>query len=158
MEEVWAEIEGFPDYFVSNYGYVRSLNSGRILRGRLSTLGYLRVRLFNESGFKDVYMSQLVAKAFFHNYEPGMKVSPINGDPTNCDVRNLRFRRGPEKVRVPRPRPSWGKKVRVIETGEVFRSARQCAIALDANYGAIYSVLRGERHSHLGFTFEYLEE
>jgi hypothetical protein len=53
--------------------------------------------------------------------------------------------------------PRLGSAVRIIETDEVFRTARDCANYIGGDYGSIYACLRGDRRSHMGFTFEYHE-
>jgi hypothetical protein len=54
--------------------------------------------------------------------------------------------------------PVTPKAVRIVETGEILGSARIVAKHIDGAYGDVYQCLRGERHTHKGFTFEYVEE
>lgn len=54
--------------------------------------------------------------------------------------------------------PVTPKAVRIIETGEVFQSARVVAKHIDGAYGDVYLCLRGERYTHKGYTFEYVED
>ena len=42
--------------------------------------------------------------------------------------------------------------------GVVFESAREVAKHIDGAYGDVYQCLRGERHTHKGFTFEYVTD
>lgn len=53
--------------------------------------------------------------------------------------------------------PVTPRAVRIIETGEVFGSARLCALAIGGAYGDVYLCLRGERYTHKGYTFEYVD-
>ena len=55
-------------------------------------------------------------------------------------------------------RGGWARKVRVIETGEVFDSAIACADSINGDYSHIYKVIKGERKSHKGLTFEYIPD
>ena len=155
MEEVWAEIEGFPNYMVSTFGRVYNSSTHVYLKGRPTQQGYLRVVIAG----KDQYIAQLVAKAFFGAFRHGMHVSHVNGDKNNNSTVNLRLRAGMRRVDDNRENHrEWGRRVRIVETGEVFRTVRDCANYIGGDYGSIYAVLRGKRNHHQGFTFEYYEE
>ena len=160
-EVSWVAIEGYPHYAVNQYGDVLNLNTDRLLRPRSNGYehgGYLRVALSHEGRVVDHYVHQLVAKAFFHNWRDGMHVKHVNGDNTNNALINLCIRHSPkDREDNYTPRDGWGKKVIVRETGRIFRNVRECAKAINGDYSAIYSCLRGDRRQHLGFTFEYLE-
>jgi hypothetical protein len=54
--------------------------------------------------------------------------------------------------------PPVPKKVMIVESGEIFASARACANYINGDYSAVYRCLRGNRETHLGFTFVYIEE
>jgi hypothetical protein len=159
LEELWAEIDGYPNYIVSNYGEVVSLRTDQRLRARPNADGYLRVALSREGVSKDHYVHQLVAKAFFGSFRNGMHVSHVNGDKENNSTHNLRLRSG--KVGTAQrdnEQEPWGQRVRIIETGQVFRTARECARHIGGDYGSVYACLRGRRNRHLGYTFEYYGE
>lgn len=92
MEE-WVEIEGFPDYSVSNYGRVRTNKSERILRCNLNQYGLLQVGLMRNGVQRHRSVPLLVAKAFLPQ-PPGPFDTPINldGDRFNNHVNNLLWR------------------------------------------------------------------
>ena len=50
------------------------------------------------------------------------------------------------------------KKVRIIETGEVFDSYREAANAIRGNRSCVYLALKGWRKGHKGYTFEYVDD
>ena len=161
MEEKWAEVEGYPNYLVSNYGQVFSRNHNTLLRPRLSHKGYQRVVLSDGGKRTEIYIQVLVARAFFGDFRDGMRIKHVNGDLGDNRVDNLRVWNSnlPEH---PADRVlkfgTWGKRVRIIETGQVFRTVRDCANHIGGDYGTIYACLRGERNIHLGYTFEYVED
>lgn len=168
MEELWQAIEGYPNYLVSNFGYVLNRNSNRILRGRPNDRGFLRVRLwtyhpvdeFGNGGRttgKDFYVAQLVAQAFFGDWRDGMRVTHVDGDYNNNALWNLRLRQGIIGMHYESNKAFTGKPIRVIETGEEFRTVKDAANYLGGDYATIYKVLRGERRTHLGYRFEYVE-
>ena len=51
---------------------------------------------------------------------------------------------------------NWAKPIRIVELDIEFRSVRTAAIYIEGDYGAIYRVLKGERPSHKGYTFVYV--
>lgn len=161
IEEEWRIISSAPEYEVSNYGGVRNRTTGRILTPSVhSGNGYCRYSLPTVYGFtKTYYAHRLVAAAFFPNYERGLQITHIDGDPTNNEVSNLKYRNKRSAFNIySAVIPPKDRKVRIRETGEVFMSVRQCAKYIGGDYSTIYRVLRGERASHKGYTFEYYEE
>lgn len=155
----WAEVAGFPDYAVSNYGEVKSLRFDKILQPRVDAYGKLRVTLYVDRTAHDAYIHRLVAAAFIDGYEDGTWVKHRDGDPTNNFVYNLRFnvdqRMGQLVKDVSEPK---FRRVMVTETGMIFRTVVDCANYIGGHASSIYRVLRGERPSHLGYTFQYVEE
>lgn len=47
------------------------------------------------------------------------------------------------------------KRVRIIETGEIFDSAEECAKAIGGNPSGISAVINGRQEKHMGLTFAY---
>ena len=57
-----------------------------------------------------------------------------------------------------RPNRARARKVRIVETGDIFLTVENCAKYIGGDPSSIYRVLRGERISHKGLTFEYYYE
>lgn len=163
------EIEGYPNYAVSNYGQILNVVSGKRLRPRLSTEGALRVTLSRNGVLREFKIHHLVAQAFIKAYVMGEQVIHLNDDKTNNTPGNLRIRKyvrpisdhhlpilegydGSDGGR------RWGRRVQIVETGQIFRTARDCARYIRGDYASIYSCLRGDRKSHRGYTFEYFDK
>lgn len=161
IEEVWVPLEGYPNYTVSNFGDVKNTTTNQILRHRPDAKGYLRVSLSNRGVVRDHYIHQLVAKCFFGRFEEGEQMNWVNGDITDNFVGNLRLRKAARRAILDRAPISegrvWGKRVRVLETGAIYRTVRDCAAHIRGDHSTIYACLRGERKTHRGYTFEYWE-
>lgn len=55
--------------------------------------------------------------------------------------------------------PPKGNRIRVVETGEVYRGTRAVAEAIDGQFSAVAECLReSTRHTHKGYSFELLED
>lgn len=88
-----------------------------------------------------------------------------DGHPTNLDVFNLMFYKtdGSPIMFYRLDTGDWrrvrryAKKVRVVETGDIFESAREAANSLHAPLNTLYVILRGERQTWHGLHFEYFE-
>ena len=89
--EQWLDIEGFPDYCVSNRGRVYSRKTEKIMRGRPVSDGYLQVGLYRDGVRSWKYVSVLVAEAFLLNPEGLPDVDHIDHNRANNDVSNLRW-------------------------------------------------------------------
>lgn len=153
-------VDGYPNYAVSNLGRVVNIQRDRILNPRPNVEGHLRVSLSQEGIVRDFYVRRLVAGAFFVDYDPRQQVFHLNDDKEDNTVTNLRLRK-----RTPLPansvigtRKQTGRQVLVVETGDVYRTARDCARYIGGDYGSVYACLRGDRNSHMGFTFRYYDE
>ena len=158
VEEVWAEILGFPDYAVSNHGRVWNVQTDRILKVRPNSYGYSRVALMKDGTPWEKLVHQLVAEAFITGYYPGIQVRHHDNDRSNNNVNNLRFRGGARlgvlRRKVPEPRYPY---VIVLETGQIFVNAAECARWFGCAVSSIHRVLRGERSNYKGFTIEWYE-
>lgn len=158
VKELWEEIPGYPQYMVSNLGAVHNIKTGRPLKPRSNGRGYLRVALYKHQRVKDFYIHHLVAMMFLPEYEHGLQIRHDNGDLNNNAASNLRMQGG----RLFREAVARGngraRRVRIIETGEVFLSARDCAEYIGGDYGSVYLCLREGHRRHRGLHFEYYEE
>lgn len=155
--EIWAVIKEFPDYAVSNLGNVMSLRYERLLSPRPNSYGHHRVVLYRDRVAFDAYVHHLVAAAFTTGYEPGMQVRHRDNDQGNNEVTNLRFpsRGMGQLVRDP-PAPR-ARRVVIVGIDLTFRTVEDCAAYIGGDPSTIYRVLRGERLSHKGYTFAYVE-
>lgn len=166
MRETWVEVEGYPNYAVSDHGRVLNLERDRVLTPRPTGLGTLRVALSRMGVVTDHFIHHLVVQAFYGPLEPGSQVIHYDDDKTNNKPENLRIRKRSKRqptMSMPEEPPfmpdrRWGTPVQIIETGAIFRTVRDCANYIGGDYATIYACLRGERQSHRGNTFRYYEE
>lgn len=90
MEEIWKHIEGF-NYEVSNYGRVRRIETGKILKQYENKDGYLRVELRKKGKRKNYRVHRLVATAFISNPENLPQVNHKNEIKADNTVSNLEW-------------------------------------------------------------------
>lgn len=160
MEEIWMAVDGYPNYAVSNLGNVVNIKRDRLLLPRPNDEGHLRVSLSDGGVVRDFYVRRLVAAAFFSDYDPRQQVFHWNDDKEDNTVDNLRLRKRDRLSAnsFTSRRKQTGRPIEVVETGAVYRTARDCARFIGGDYGSVYACLRGERKSHMGFTFRYHDE
>lgn len=100
MKEVWKDIAGYEGlYQVSNKGNVRSLDhavgnrfySGRSVKQRLDSYGYLIVTFFKKGTRKDYKVHRLVATTFISNPNNYPTVNHKNEIKTCNEVWNLEW-------------------------------------------------------------------
>jgi DNA-binding NarL/FixJ family response regulator len=95
MEEIWKEIEGAKDYFVSSHGRVKGMRR-RIMRLAVSHKGYLVCRIPNRKYSQP--LSRVVAKAFIANPHNKPQVNHKDGNKQNNCVSNLEWNTCKENI------------------------------------------------------------
>lgn len=149
--EDWRSIDEFPDYQVSSEGRVRNVRTGRVLTPSW-VQGCKVVPIRRENRPKNHYVHRLVAMAFIRPDIEGLQVKFVNGDKNDCSTRNLRV----TDFRAPKPRAT-GRKILVVETGDIYNSVQQCADAINGRREGIYSVLSDRAWTYKGYHFQYVE-
>lgn len=154
----WSRHPTERDIAVSSSGRVLSYKSGswRELEHSLSN-GYHRVGV-GHSNPKLVH--RLVAETFIPNPSNKPHVNHIDGDKSNNTIGNLEWATAAENNRHAWENglkvPHGQTPVRIIETGEVYKSQEECARAINGIQGNIALCLAGKRKHHRGYSFEYV--
>lgn len=163
--EYWLPVVDFNDYEISNRGRVKSLKTNIIMTPYVTKNGYQQIKLFKNSRHHPRYVHRLVAASFFDCDYEELEVNHIDGNKENNFIGNLEWCKHSENTRhaikaglftphrlPPRPQPS--KKVKILETGEIFQSITKCAEHIGGHKTAISACLAGKVKSHLGYHFE----
>lgn len=89
--EKWKAIPGYDNYEVSDLGNVRNIKTGRILKPRKVSKGYLHVLLRANGKSKKFYIHKLVAIVFLGHIPDKMKITVdhLNGIKTDNRLENL---------------------------------------------------------------------
>ena len=164
--EVWLPIKEFPNYEVSSEGRVRN-SDGFILHPGINNLGYPVVSLSDGQRRYTRSVHRLVALAFYDTDGKSLVVDHIDGNKQNNHISNLEFcssgennsrayKTGLKKPALQYDHPTC-KKVRVVETGKVYRSIAECARSIGANKRHITDCLHGRLKRHHGFHYEYAD-
>lgn len=95
-EEIWKDVIGFPFYYVSNLGNVKSSkrNKVRILKAFPNGRGYLTVPLYHNKKTHSKRVHILVAQSFLNHVNNGktdISVDHIDNDKTNNKLDNLQL-------------------------------------------------------------------
>lgn len=137
MYEEWREIPLFPNYSVSEGGSVRNDETGNMMTPLVNQRGIVHVGLTKNRVQYKRALSILVAEAFL--MRPSFEFNTpthLNGDRYDNRADNLAWRPRWFATKYYRQfqqgKPCFGRKVQVIETGEIFDTSWQAAITLGA--------------------------
>lgn len=133
--EIVKEIEGFPEYLVSNLGRVWSKHSNKWLTPIKNIKGNY-IRLYINLGRKNrFYVHQLVANAFLPNPQNLPEIDHIDGDATNNKLENLRWVSHQENMKNETTRERLKKnggdyvEIEEIATRRIFRGYQEASEA-----------------------------
>jgi len=91
-KEVFKDIDGYEGlYQVSNYGNVKSVRGGYLLKKETTNKGYLRVNLWKDGKTKHFRVHRLVGIAFISNPNNLPQINHKDCDPSNNNVSNLEW-------------------------------------------------------------------
>ena len=90
-EELFKRIDGYDNYFVSNFGNVKNSKTNRILKQKNHPNGYKLINLSKNGKVKTFKVHRLVGKAFLENADDKPMIDHIDNNPANNNVKNLRW-------------------------------------------------------------------
>ncbi len=163
-DPIWAEVPLAYGWRVSSVGDLVD-PQGVVVRTPEDGPSKGDVRISEYYASYNCSMDLLLTITFFKNYDKRYVISHIDGDPYNTSVQNLQFfgRETRERIYC----REWGRKlfldkrlkgrVQIIETGDIYESANAAAKAVGGQSVHVYACLKGERRTHKGHSFRYVE-
>lgn len=169
QNEIWLDLDRFPNHQISSHGRVRNKRTGYILKPFADRYGYLRVSI---GSIDNVYIHKLVCETFFGPPPEGCtQVNHIDSDRQNNHVLNLEwcsarhnvmwaYRHGSldPSIGLKRALEANKKPVRIIELNKIFDSVKSCAEFLGVKPTHVTRCLRGDREGQRihGYHIEYV--
>lgn len=157
-------IDGFSNYRASEKGYIQNKKTGRILKASPDSHGYMCVGLSKNGKKYTKLVHLLVGRAFLKQpCKEAWQLDHVNGDKRDCSVDNLEYVTPSENMHraYANGLNHWEgyneRPVRIVETGEVFKSQAECARAIGGNQPSINACLTGRRNKHMGYHYEYAD-
>jgi len=90
-EEIYKEIKDFPNYHISNFGNVKNIKTGRILKQRLRHDGYKDITLCVNNKKYNKSVHRLVIETFLDNVDNKLCCDHIDNNKENNNINNLRW-------------------------------------------------------------------
>ena len=93
IDQIWAEIEEFPNYEISNWGLIYNKRRKSVMQSSLTTHGHVKISLVNWTGRYTRSVALLVAEAFVPSPDSLCDtVVILDGVLTNVMAENLVWR------------------------------------------------------------------
>ena len=89
--EMFLPIEGYDNYFISNFGNIKNSKTNKILKQHNQRQGYKLVSLKKDGKWKLLSVHRLVGIAFLENLDNKPMIDHIDNNPGNNNVKNLRW-------------------------------------------------------------------
>ena len=155
--EVWKDVKHYEGlYLVSNMRIVFSLITNRYLSLSFTKDGYLKVKLQGQTEL----VHRLVALAFIPNPDGYPQVNHINEIKTDNRVDNLEWCSSKYNVnfgsRTKKATEKFSRKVRCVETGKEYASAREAERETQILNSSINQVCNGKRKTAGGYHWEFI--
>lgn len=168
MTERFVKVKGNPRYEASSAGYVRSLKTGRPMKPSEANSGYLHIKLFDGRKHHSKAVHRIIAESFSDEPHIGLEVNHIDGNKHNNSLDNLEWcshsnntkhaiKNGLFKPYKLPPYRHEGRKVRIVETGEIFGSLTDCANRVSGVKQGIGQCLSGKKKSYKGYHYESID-
>lgn len=178
MDELWKQVYGFPDYYVSNKGRLYSFKSNNFVSGTPNIrTGHVDVSLWVNSIRHRRLLHRLVAETFIPNPKRYPIVRHLDDDPLNNEVDNLSwgtqtdnmqdsirngtFRRLTDEDRelAMQKRRTPIVAINFITEEEIYFNSQQTASRiLGVSQSDIWSVISGKRYGSNGYYFAIPDE
>lgn len=171
--EEWRDIKGYEGlYQVSNLGRVKSLErwtkrrdckcwkKEHIMSGSNDGRGYRRVNLYNNGISEKFRVHQLVANAFLPKPDGCQYINHKDLNKANNRASNLEWCTQKHNMRDASNKGVFDDlkhPIKDIETGTIYSSIRECALALNLEPKNLSAHLNGKRNSCGGYRFERVD-
>jgi hypothetical protein len=169
--EIWKDIDGlFGLYQISNWGNVKSMRSGKLIKPGLAGPGYKQARLSINSQHCTEYVHRLVATHFLPHVDGKTRVNHKDLDKLNNHVDNLEFVTQKENIHhfyySQGIKPREMKKVIAMdlegnELGQyhsINEAARAMKVAPETVHKHVKGLLKKHRKSRIPYDFKYKED
>lgn len=164
MAEIWKPVKGYEKlYIVSNYGDIKSIRSGKILKPRLTPTGYCRVNLPQTiDGKRDAYVHRIVADAFCIHPDGCNVVNHKDNNPTNNNASNLEWVTQRANVHYGMKQNRYKMNARSVVGCKdgieyVFDSLRNAALSTGCDHSTISKCCRNKKRTTHGYSWRFAE-
>jgi hypothetical protein len=143
--EIWKDLENYEGiYKISNHGKIKNTR-GNLVKGWITNVNYIKVRLYKNKKSKDFYMHRLVAYNFLPPKEGKNVINHLDSNPRNNKVSNLQWCTQAENMRhakINNRMNTDGRKILHIESGKIYKSIKEASDDFDIKQNTLVYQLR----------------
>lgn len=167
IDDDWRLIPGHPDYRINKNGDFESKKRGdwKRMHPTPDGGGYLQAFMCEKGKMHVRKVHKLMQDVFFEPDPEKPEINHINGNKRDNRLENLEQCSRLENQHHACEHGLWThpdnagrpkRKVRIVETGDVYDSLSSCAEAVNGDVTNLCNCLRGTRKTHRGYHFEYV--
>ena len=142
-------------YAATEDGRIYSYRKKGFLKPNKTQKGYLHVTLYKDGTAKTFKLHRLIAEVYIPNEENKPQVNHLDENPLNNCISNLEWTTAKENInygtRTEKAAKSRSKKVKCIETNEIYNSLTEAARAKNASLSHISQCIHGSRNTCGGY-------
>lgn len=158
IEEMWKEVEDYPNYEVSNLGIVRNKKTKKIKVFSDNGHGYLRGTFYKNNKAATLYLHRIIAIAYIENPLNLPQVNHKDGNKYNNEISNLEWCDNSFNQLHKNYTLKHGncKPVKCVETNITYASAAEAERQTSCDHRHISECCRGIRNTCGGYHWEYI--
>ena len=161
MKEIWKDIKNYEGlYKASNFGKIKSIKKGILLKPFTNTRGYLQVDLYKCGKHKHFLVHRIIAETFLENKNNLEEVNHKDENKLNNNINNLEWCTSKYNCNYGTRNLKKYKPVLCVELNKRYESIKKASEELKIQQAHISGCCKNKKHYNTagGYHWQYAKE